>query len=72
MEKDKHNEGSYMYTRDYRIGSADVARAVRDNHQQQAALLSKWAAKMQGRAGRFRGKNGAQENNKARGGKMAR
>lgn len=73
MDDTKHNEGSYMYYKDYtaEIGS-DIDGAVRKNHKTETALMSKVAAKLRGRAGRFRGKNGAQENNKARGGKMAR
>jgi hypothetical protein len=71
MKKDKHNEDSYMYARDYRH-AADISQAVKHNHETEGALLSKVAAKLRGRGGRFRGKNGAQENNKARGGKMAR
>jgi hypothetical protein len=67
----KHNEGSFMYYRDYTV-QADVGEAVKHNHKTGFALVSKDAAKARGRAGRFRGKNGAQENNKARGGRMAR
>lgn len=62
-----------MYYRDYsQDKDADVADTVKHNHTTKKALMSKIAAKITGRAGRFRGKNGAQENNKARGGKMAR
>lgn len=71
MDKDKRNAGSHMYTRDYR-DEPSITQTVKDNHETNSALLAKWAAKMQGRAGRFRGKSGTQENNKARGGKMAR
>lgn len=71
MDDTKHNEGSYMYSRDYSV-EADVDEAVQHTHKTEAAFLAKVAAKLRGRAGRFRGKNGAQENNKARGGKMAR
>lgn len=74
MEDIKHtraNEGSFMYYRDY-SQDADPDETVKRNHKTETALVAKIAAKMRGRAGRFRGKNGAQENNKARGGKMAR
>jgi len=71
MSKDKHNESSYMYMRDYR-DQLDIAAAVKHNHETKVALHAKVAAKLRGRAGRFRGKSGTQENNKARGGKMAR
>ena len=67
------SESSFMYYRDYSQGAGtDVEETVKRNHETEAALVSKIAAKMRGRAGRFRGKNGAQENNKARGGKKAR
>ena len=72
MDTTKRNEGSYMYYRDYRNEEADVGEAVKNNHKTEHALAQKIAAKLQGRAGRFRGKSGTQENNKARGGKMAR
>jgi hypothetical protein len=65
------NETLFMYYRDY-SRDADPSETVKRNHKTEAALVSKIAAKMRGRAGRFRGKNGAQENNKARGGRMAR
>jgi hypothetical protein len=71
MDDKNHNGGSFMYYRDY-TRDADVGEAVKHNHKTEVALVSKAAAKMLGRAGRFRGKNGTQENNKARGGKMAR
>lgn len=66
-----NNGGSFMYYRDY-SRDADIGETVKHNHRTEAALVSKIAAKARGRAGRFRGKNGTQENNKARGGKMAR
>lgn len=55
-----------------RAEKSDVAEALKQNHETGAALFSKIAAKLRGRAGRFRGKNGTKENNKARGGKKAR
>ena len=61
-----------MYSKDYRGEESDIGQAVQKNHETEVALLSKIAAKLRGRGGRFRGKNGAQENNKARGGRMAR
>ncbi|MDB5225736.1 MAG: hypothetical protein JWL87_688 [Candidatus Adlerbacteria bacterium] len=61
-----------MYYKDYRSEESDIGQTVRQNHKTEVALLSKIAAKLRGRGGRFRGKSGAQENNKARGGKMAR
>ncbi len=62
-----------MYYRDYSNDKeADTEEAIQRNHKTEVALVSKLAAKMQGRGGRFRGKNGTQENNKARGGRMAR
>lgn len=69
--KIKHSESSYMYARDY-SGESDVGEAVKNNHKTEAALVAKLAAKLRGRGGRFRGKNGTQENNKARGGRLAR
>ncbi len=60
-----------MYYRDY-TKDADIGEAVKHNHKTEVALVQKIAAKMRGRGGRFRGKSGTQENNKARGGKMAR
>ena len=73
MDDTKHNEGSYMYYRDYSGDKdADVGEAVRHNHKTGTALVHKIAAKLKGRGGRFRGKSGTRENNKARGGKMAR
>jgi len=73
MDNTKHNdaEGSYMYYRDY-SSAADVGETLKHNHKTAQALVSKAAAKLRGRGGRLRGKNGAQENNKARGGNMAR
>jgi hypothetical protein len=69
----KDNEGSYMYYKDYReAGGSDIESEVKKNHKTEVSLLSKIAAKLRGRGGRFRGKNGTHENNKARGGKMAR
>lgn len=68
---DKHNEGSHMYAKDY-SKETDVGEAAKENHRTLEALAAKAAAKLRGRAGRFRGKNGRHENNKARGGKMAR
>lgn len=65
------NTGSHMYYRDY-TKEPDARQAVRDNHHTTDALMAKMAAKLRGRAGRFRGKNGSRENNKARGGNMAR
>lgn len=71
MGKSNHNnEGSHMYARDYR-DSPSVADTVKHNHETKTALLAKVAAKLRGRGGRFRGKNGTQENNKARGGNRA-
>lgn len=62
-----------MYYRDYgKERGADVGATMRHNHKTETALVAKIAAKLRGRGGRFRGKNGTQENNKARGGKMAR
>lgn len=74
MERHIHdNEGSYMYYKDYtKEKESDTGQAIKDNHKTSDALLSKAAAKLQGRGGRLRGKSGRQENNKARGGKMAR
>jgi hypothetical protein len=74
MEDKKDNEGSYMYYKDYQNeqNEGDVEETLKDNHKTEGALISKIAAKLRGRGGRFRGKNGARENNKARGGKMAR
>ncbi len=60
-----------MYYRDYTKGY-DIAEVVKHNHRTEAALVAKTAAKREGRGGRWRGKSGARENNKARGGKMAR
>lgn len=65
------NEGSHMYYKDY-SKDTDIDGTLRNNHRTEGALLSKIAAKLRGRAGRFRGKSGTHENNKARGGKMAR
>lgn len=59
-----------MYAKDYT--SESLEQATKRNHRRKLALFSKIAAKLQGRAGRWRGKNGRQENNKARGGKFAR
>lgn len=61
-----------MYYRDYTQQEPDVGEAIKHNHKTKHALIAKIVAKMQGKGGRLRGKNGAQENNKARGGKMAR
>jgi hypothetical protein len=76
MPDKKDNEGSYMYYKDYQhdqnMEEGDVIQAVKQNHKTEVALLSKIAARLRGRGGRFRGKSGTQENNKARGGKMAR
>lgn len=72
MDDKKHNEDSFMYYRDYRDEDTDIGEAIKRNHKTKAALVAKVAAKLRGRAGRFRGKSGAQENNKARGGKLAR
>ncbi|HEV7448989.1 MAG TPA: hypothetical protein VGP13_00410 [Candidatus Paceibacterota bacterium] len=71
MSSDKHNEGSHMYYKDYK-NDADPEKTIKENHETEGALLSKIAAKLRGRAGRLRGKSGTHENNKARGGKMAR
>ncbi len=67
----KDNAGSFMYYRDY-TKEADIDGTVKQNHKTEVALVSKVAAKMRGRGGRFRGKSGTQENNKARGGRLAR
>jgi len=67
----KDGAGSFMYYRDY-TKVADIDETVKQNHKTKVALASKAAAKLRGRGGRFRGKNGTQENNKARGGKLAR
>lgn len=70
---DKHNEDSFMYAKDYTDKSAaDVEEVRKRNHAKEDALISKIRSKLRGRAGRWRGKNGAKENNKARGGKFAR
>lgn len=61
-----------MYYKDYTGAKANITQAIKQNHKTQEALLSKVAAKVRGRAGRWRGKSGRQENNKARGGNMAR
>ncbi len=71
----KHNEGSYMYYRDYtddKEADTQTEEVIQRNHKTEAALVSKAAAKVRGRGGRFRGKSGTQENNKARGGRLAR
>jgi hypothetical protein len=70
-KNNRDNEGSYMYERDYGK-EVDVEEAIKENHETGGAILGKIAAKLRGRGGRHRGKNGRQENNKARGGKMAR
>lgn len=49
-----------------------VAQVIERNHETEHQQEAKREAKAHGRAGRFRGKAGARENNKARGGKMAR
>lgn len=67
--KDKHNESSHMYAKE---PARDVEEEARRNHRTGLALISKIASKLRGRAGRWRGKNGRKENNKARGGKLAR
>ncbi len=73
MERHIHtNEGSHMYLKDYTKGEADTTETIKRNHKTSDALLAKLAAKLRGRAGRFRGKSGRRENNKARGGNMAR
>lgn len=74
MDTNHGKKGPFMYYKDYssREGGDDIGEAVNHNHKTGVALVSKLAAKMRGRGGRFRGKNGARENNKARGGKLAR
>ncbi len=69
-KKNTGNAGSFMYYRDY-TKATDIDETVKQNHKTEQALASKDAAKARGRGGRFRGKNGTQENNKARGGRLA-
>ena len=62
-----------MYYQDYtNEKDTDTQHAIQRNHKTETALVAKSAAKLRGRGGRFRGKSGTKENNKARGGKMAR
>lgn len=72
-EREEQESGSYMYY-DYRKsqnGESALSNEVKKSHERAAALWAKADAKRHGKAGRFRGKSGTHENNKARGGKKA-
>lgn len=53
-------------------GAVALRELITKDHKTEKLNEAKVGAKQRGRAGRFRGKAKARQNNKARGGKMAR